>query len=227
MATVEDVVVAALARCGDLGIPTGGTRSVMYRRASIRQQQLFSEVAKRNPEYFGQVALGTLVNGAVNIDTMVLSNVTECEAVYRIEVGAQTTPTPPAVDLYATDQKVSLVSVNDPNAGLAPRVTIQNRVIRQVGTDLATVTKVRVYYSTRPAMMTAATSAVELPSPFEEVLVIDLAIWLIKQSAEVNDARKAVVLPALVGEQKEMETALLEHVLSFVSAFEGRFGSLR
>lgn len=221
MASLEEVAVAALARCGDLGIVGGGTRSVLYRRASIRQQQLFSEAAKVNPEYFGEVALGTLVNGAVDIDAMALSGVAECEAVYRIEIGDKGT------SAYAVGDLVSLVSVNDAaSAGVAPRATIQNHVIRQVGTDLALVAKVKAYYSRKPAALTLAASVVELPTPFEELLVLDLATWIIK-TAEASAERKDTLLAALQAEEKEMLSSFLSHLTSFTSAFEGRFGGTR
>lgn len=221
MATVEDVAVAALARCGDLGILGGGTRSVLYRRASVRQRQLFSEAARRNPEYFGAVALGTLVNGAADIDTMLLSGVAECEAVYRVEIGDKGTST------FTNGDRVSLVSVNDAaSTGLAPRVTIQGHVIRQVGTDLALVAKVKVYYATRPAALVLAADVVALPSPFDELLVLDLATWLIK-TAEASDERKAALLPLLQGEEKDLIASFLQHLASFTQAFEGRYGGLR
>lgn len=220
-ATVEEVAVAALARCGDMGILGGGTRSVLYRRASIRQQQLFSEAAKINPEYFGEVALGTLVNGAVDIDAMVPSGVADCEAVYRVEIGDKGTST------YANGDRVSLVSVNDAaSVGIAPRVTIQNRVIRQVGTDLALVAKVKVYYARRPAAPLLAASVIELPTPFEELLVLDLAVWLVK-TADTSNERKENLLLALQGEEKELAAGFAQHLTSFTQAFESRYGGLR
>ena len=69
--TVEDLVEQALSRCAEYGGNYPATRSLLYRRLGVRQQELFAAAARANPEYFGATAIGTLdANKAVSLATM-------------------------------------------------------------------------------------------------------------------------------------------------------------
>ncbi len=223
MSTVNDLVTAALSRASDFGAAYPGSRSVLYRRLSNRLHQLYAVAARWNPEYFGVSAVGTLdaVDG-VSFSTMGASGGTYApELVSRVEIADKGTSS------YTNGDEVNVVQLNDVDAAaLAPRVTIRNQAIQQVGTDLALVTSVRLYYSRRPFRLAATDgdTTVDFPEQLEELLVIDLTRWVTRKATNPPLEQRAAALKSLDDEEQEMLVNFEQEVASFTSAAEtGRF----
>lgn len=226
MVTVEDLRIAALARCAEYGGEYPNTNSLSYQRIGERQQQLFAAAALTNPEYFGATADGVLDGqGAVDMGTMgdpsVADPVPAVELISRLEVAAI------SAGPLSVGQEINVVPLTDVEAALAPRVTVRGNIIRQVGTDLAGVTEVRLFYSHRPFVLRPQDGAVviELPEPFHILLVLDLARFMMRKAASVEKEVRQVALAAFESEEKEAMDNFLAHVHEFTSAAErGRFG---
>jgi len=228
MATVEDLAIQALARCAEFGGNYPSTRSVMYRRLGVRQQQLFSAAARVNPEYFGLTADGTLdANKEISLantgDRTAQNPVPNMELISRIEVlandGSQGAP--------AVGTEINVVPITDTGAALPPRLTIRGGTFAPVGTDFAQITQIRVFYSYRPFRFDPqdGTVTVELPEPFQDLLVLDLARFMLRKATTMTKEVREVALAALEAEEKESILNFEEHVDSFTKAVErGRFG---
>lgn len=199
--TFEEAVQAALARTTDEG-NWGLAHSVLYDRLVARQTELFMRANRVDAEYFSTQAVGTLVNGAVSIDTLLdaVPPLPPCDVVLRVTIENKGT------SAYTNGDRVSVVQARDASAQLAPRVQYANRVLRGWGTDLALVTSLRLFYARLPTPLTAAesgTTDLELPEPFpSSLLVLDLARWIIQRSPVKNVEQRASLLVALDAEEK-------------------------
>jgi hypothetical protein len=228
MATVEELTVQALARCAEYSNSYPTTRSVLYRRLGVRQQQLFSAAARANPEYFGATADGTLDgNGEIALattgDPRATNPVPNMELISRVEVLASSGEDAPAVG-----SEINVVAVTDAEAAaLPPRLTIRGGTFAPVGNDLAQVTQIRVFYSRRPFRLDYEDEAteVELPEPFHDLLILDLARFTLRKMASLTQEVRQVALAALDAEEQEGMANFIATVQAFTSAVEtGRFG---
>lgn len=211
--TVEDVVVQALARASEVAEigPQPMARTVMYRRVGVAQQRLFLLAARANLEYFGVCATAVLdASGQADLAD-IATPVPTPELIQRIAIDD------PGTSAYAAGTQVHLVSVADPDVANAPRMTLRDHVLRAVGDDLAQVTSVVVYYSRLPAAFGAGDGpkVVEVPEPFDELLVLDLTRWLLARSPLTNPARDTA-LASVEAEAAQLLDDFLAHV--------GRFG---
>ncbi len=224
--TFDEIVDNAKARAVDFGATFPSTKRVLYRRIEIYQQELFSKAARVNPDYFGKSATGTLdVNGFVDIkDQQASANVDPAANVTRVEVeDPGTHPT-----LVAGDE-IHLVSINDVEAAFAPRMTLRNFVLRQVGTDLAGVVSVCAFYGYRPENKTQpldGSEIAELPAVYQELLVLDLIKWMLKQTISIDSGAKAAAIEVVELEQGAMDGTFLAEVADFAGAQVSRFGSV-
>lgn len=217
--TVEEIAIAALARALEFSNVIPSTRSVMYRRIGIRQQQLFARAAQINPEYFGICATGGLTDGAADLNDMT-PPVESPETITRIEVdNGGTSP-------YAPGQEIRIVSSADVMAELPPRVTVRNRIIRQVGTDLVGVLAIRILYAKLPLAIGPTDGAVviALPEPHAELLVVDLTKELVFKTLSMGAASRTAALEVLAAEETVLLDAFDRHVAQFVGALAARFG---
>lgn len=221
--TIAEIVEAALARASDFGANFPSTRSVLYRRIGQRLQQLYAVAARTNPEYFGVSAVGTLSSGAVSLSTTgdpdAGDPVFSPELITRVEIADKGT------SAYTNGDEVFVVQRNDPGVAVAPRVTIRNGVIQQIGTDLTNVTSLRMYYSRRPFRLDGGDGALALdfPEAFQELLVVDLAKWLARKLADKEN--RGLALEALTAEETELLANFVAEVESYTSGVEtGRFG---
>ena len=224
MSTVDQVVVAALSRAADFGAAYPGARSVLYRRLSHRTHQLYAAAARWNPEYFGVSAVGTLASGGVSFSTMGSRGATNPtfspELIISVEIADKGT------SAYTNGDEVNVIQHNDPDAAAAPRVTIRNQAIQQVDTDLTDVTSLRMSYSRRPFRLNADDQAetVDFPEPFEELLVIDLAKWIVRKILDPAVDQRTAAMESLNEEEAETLVNFQQDVESFTSAVEtGRF----
>lgn len=213
--SVEAVVLAGLARGQEYAANFPAVRSVLYRRVSIRQQELAAMAAKVNRDYFGVAADAVVTDGAADINDIV-TPVPTPEFIHLIEVAAVADEATTA----AVGDSVSIVRLDDVTAEEAPRVTIRSGIIRHVGADLAEVTSLKVYYSRIPDALLPTedgTTLVAIPSPYDELLVLDLAELIVDRTLRgtPDDKTKAVAMQALGGEVKEWEGKWLAHVAGY------------
>lgn len=226
MATVEELVIQALARAMEFGDNFPATRSLLYRRLGVRQQQLFAAAARVNPYYFGDIAIGTL-DAAGSIDINLSGDPEAADPVENMELISEVAIEDPGTSGFAAGDEVHVVPLHDPEVAFAPRVTIQGHVIRQVGTDLANVVSIRLYYSRRPFRIDPddAASPISLPETFSELLVVDVAKYLLRKAATIPQEVRQVALTALEAEEQEALGNFIEHVREFTAGAEkGRWG---
>lgn len=204
--TMEDIVVQGLSRVQEYARSYPAVRSVLYRRIGIRQHQLAAMAAKVNRDFYGVAANAVVTAGAADVNDIAFP-VPSPEMIQRIEVGAISGGVSPAVG-----DQVSIVRLGDETAEEAPRVTFRAGVLRQVGTDLATVTSLKVYYSKLPDMPgLAGTDVTAIPEPHTELLVIDIAKIVIER-ANLAEVGKLPVYQALLDEEKAGVADWLAHV---------------
>jgi hypothetical protein len=213
--TLEECVIAALSRAEEYGNEWPGTRSVFYRRVGVREQQLMVRAAEINQDFFGKSVSINLVAGVANLAT--LNPVAERVAGARIN-GVGTSA-------YATGTRVTIVPIDDPTySGLAPRATLRDYTLTQVGADLALVASVWIDYSKRPTVKALATDVPEIPLHFHELLVLDLVKWMVRKSSIVDTKQRLEIAARLSEEETELLADYDEHVERFQTAEESRFG---
>lgn len=211
--TVEEAVVQALARVSEFGDGVPATRSLCYHRIGVRQQQIFAAVAAIDPDYFGVCASAALTDGMANLEDMV-DSVPAADSITRIEIAD------PGTSSYAPGTRIRLVRLDEEHTAAPPRVRIRNHVIEQIGTDLAGVEKIMVYYPRRPQPIGPADGEkdLELPDPFQDLLVVDLAKYLIAKAVSMEAERRIEALRALSAEEEQLLAGLEAHVRGFQAA---------
>ncbi len=223
MRLYSDILDGALARALDWSTRQPTSKSVLWRRISIRQQELFALAGQVNPEYFHAKAVGTLDGTAIDLMLMEADGVKVPVLVTAalIETMAVVVPLP-----YAVGDKINIIAEqDDPDAYLAPRARIRGHVLEAVGEDLDDVTHIRLLYAYRSA--TAAvdedgTSTLELDAPFDELLVVDLARHLARLSLELEPDKKAAIIAAYGEEEKELLGQFADHLENFLSGMTSR-----
>lgn len=220
MRTTLAIIEAALSRGLDLNLQAPAARSLLYRRMSLRQRGIFARAAQINPEYYGAEAIGTLTAGAIDIDLMPTDGVLEAEAITKVLIEDKGTSG------YDNGDQVSVIPDSEKAAAYyAPRVTIKNRVIAQVATDLTLVTSIRVHYSYRPVALLDAedgTSTVSLEDPFDELLVLDIYRWLLKKTLGLDAAIKDAAIKVVGEEEAELLATFDDHIRNYVPGMIAR-----
>lgn len=221
MATLEQLVIAALARALDLDAEVPSTRQVLWRRLQLRQQQLFSIASRLNPDYYGVSASGVLdSNAALNLDDLATTAlVDQAVGIQRIEIDNAGTSG------LTTGDEVNIVSVDDTDAEVSPRVTLRDFIIRGVGSDLTNVTSLCVFYSRIPDLIQEAlgTETIQLPEPYQELLVVDLLRDMISKTISMEATTKTAVLELLTGEESGLMDPYLKEVATFQHGQRHRF----
>lgn len=221
--TFEEVVENALARTLEFDAVFPSTRLPMYRRIGVRQQQLFTLASKLNPDYYGSEAGGPL-DAYYQMDLKDLAGLVDLDqavGIQRVEIldhGTHAT--------YADGDEVNIVSIDDIDADLAPRVTIRDQVIKGVGTDLALVTSLCVKYprvADMPASSEDGTTDIELHEPHQELLVVDLTMYLVKKCLSLETGAKAAILENLKSEAGELGAGYLSDVKDYAIGARHRF----
>lgn len=222
--TLEELRLASLARAVDFGIKAPVGRSPAYRRVSIRQQQLFSRAAKINPDWAGVQASVPIVAWASSLAvdlTDLVDPAEPAELITRIEIADK------GGSAYANGQEVNIVKLADPNIADPPRVTLRNWIAQSVGNDLLNVTSLRVFYSRIPAVMDTPDCNPEIPSPHDELLVIDLTRWITKKTISLDAGTKTAIIATLDAEEKEAIENFDAFVARYSDATISRFGGSR
>jgi hypothetical protein len=212
MMTPEEIAVLAMARCSEITDSYPKARSVMYRRIGVRQQQLFTIAAGINPDYYGTDATTLLVGGAADLAD-IADPVPTPEQITRVEVNSVAGGSP-----FAVGREINVVPVADAlSAALPPRMTLRDGVLEGVAADLATVTGIRLYYSRQPKMIAPTDGAVptEIPSPHDELLVVDLAMTLLKAATKISAAERGAAITSLANEEAGLLVGWQDHVENY------------
>lgn len=221
--TYEEVVEAALARTLDWDGEFPSTRLPMYRRIGTRQQQLFSMASKVNPDYYGSEA-GAPLDAQYRLDLKDLAGLADLDqalGVQRIiilDAGASS---------YTAGDEVNIVSIDDIDADLPPRVTIRDQIIKGVGTDLVDVVSLCVKYprvSDMPENSEDGTTDIQLIEAYQELLVIDLTKDLVRKCMSMDPTVKAAVQQVLNEEEQELLAMYMADVRAFAIGQHQRFG---
>lgn len=226
--TFQEIVDNAKARAVDFGGTFPSTARVLFRRIEIRQQEVFSAASRVNPDYFGVSASGTIDATSLSADLKDMEsapNVDPAANVSRVEVlDPGTHPT-----LVAGDE-IKIVPLSDIDAAVAPRMTLRNFVLTSVGQEIAGVVTILVSYGYRPensATPLDGTEVAELPDVYQELLVIDLVKWMLKQTLELAPETKAAAIAVLSEEEDETMGAFMAEVADYAGAQLSRFGDVR
>lgn len=214
LVTLNDVVTIALARLQEYNLPAPPVRSLLYRRIGIRQQELAIVASRANRDYYGVAGLATVVAGAIDIND-IAPPVPWPEFIHKVQVGAIA-----GGATVAVGDEVSIVRLGDESAEEAPRVTMRSGVMRQVGTDLNGVTTLKVYYSKIPELYAVAedgSSQTVIPSPFDQLLVLDLVALMLKRAlrGDASDLQTTTALTALAEESSAWEAKWVAHVSAY------------
>lgn len=212
--TVQEIVDAALARGAEFQATFPNSFDVSRRRVQAHQQVLFSHAADVNRDYVGADAVLVLTTGAC--DTKLLTP--KPMRIVRVFIEDAGTSG------IATGRKVNIVPIDDLVSALAPRATLRDGIIAQVGTELAGVTSVRVWYSRQPAAIPLATNVPELPDQYHELLVIDLAMQMVRKTIGLSATSRDDILQVLQLEYQDMYGDFTEHLKNYNFAETARHG---
>ncbi len=210
MLTCEEIAVLAMARVSELTDDYAKSRALMYRRIGVRQQQLFLTATEANHDYFG-VAASATIDGNGRADLRDIADpVPSFEQIQKIEVYA----TDGNAAAPAIGTEISIVPLGDLNADDPPRATIRDMVLRQVGTDLAHVTEILVHYGRLPDNLTEddADTETEIPTPHDELLVVDLAQWLLNGARGLDEDDRQKAIAQLASEESGLLTGWATHI---------------
>lgn len=215
--TYDELVNLALARVRDAGrnIP----RQLLLRRMGLTQASLFARAATWNPEYYGICVTAGLASGAVDLNNLT-PPLNQAAGIQRIEVAAVTVGA-----TLAVGTRVSIVPLAAPESGLAPRATLRDNVLRQVGTELAGVDAVRVYYARLSNPVTPGDGAVEadLREPWQELLSLDATLYVLDLLAAEGRPQPEGLGKMVAGEMAGLLAAYEAHVRGYVQDVEDRF----
>lgn len=213
--TVETMVRQALIRVDDVTDTYPSTRGPMYRRIGIRQRQLFVRAAQINPDYYGADITAVVSGGSIDLST--LGDVPEL--LQRVEISD------PGTSGYAAGREVSIVSLTDPEGELAPRVMLRQLILAQVGADLANVGSLRLWYAHIPAAIAASndgTAPLSLDQPWDALLEVDLAKWIVGKATALAVDVRAAAIGAFAAEETQLMGDFEAH-LRTVAPTTGRF----
>jgi hypothetical protein len=218
--TPQDIVVAAQGIAADFTDEYPTAKSVMYRRISARQRELFVHIGTLDTEVYGEDVVAEVLNGAVDLGALEQS-----EDVFPVETLQMVRIHDPGTNgQLKAKQRVSVVPADDVEAFLPPRCTYRSGVLRQVGSDLAGVAQLLVSYSRRPRTIGVDGSGqIELLEPFQDLLVFDLARDLIRRTVALEGERKAAVLAMLEPQETQLLASLEEHIRHSASLRDRRF----
>lgn len=217
--TCEEATRFALARAYEVTSEVPATRSLCYRQLGLRQQQLLSAAGRANPEFYGASASADLDAGVADFADIDPANVPQPAFIQLVTISN------PGTSLWRAGTIVSIVPIVDWTAGIAPRATLRDLVLRQVAADLDGVQTITMYYTRlAPAYdHDDADTPLELESPWDDVLVIDLAKALLTKSPAATSAAVVSLLQAMAAEETSKVEAFLNYVRDF-TPIEARFG---
>ena len=217
--TIEEIAQIALSRATQYTDEVSESRALLYARIGQRQQELFAMAGRISPDYFGVCATGALVGGALDLAD-IADPVPTPELIQRIEIEDRGT------SAYASGAEVAPVALADASAAFPPRVTLRNRVLRQVGTDLAGVVSLCVHYSRIPAAIppTGGSTAAELPAQYQMLLAIDAERDLYRRGVQ-NPVERQTLMARATTDEEPLLQEFVAHVAGYAGSIQTRFGT--
>lgn len=214
--TYDEIVDEALARVRDAGrsLP----RRTLLRHVGQFQASLFQRAASWNPEYYGICVIADIAGGALDLNALT-PPLNQAAGIQLIEVLASSAPGP------AVGTRVSIVPLEDVGSGLAPRATLRDNVLRQVGAELADVSQIEIHYArlSNPVPPTGGAVEAELREPYQELLVLDCAVFIANQLAAEGRAVPEALVAQLNGEMAVLMVSYESQVRMYVTDVEDRF----
>ncbi len=216
--TYDEIVAEARARIRDAGrnVPD----RLLLRHIGLHQAALFMLCATWNPEYYG-ICVTAPLSDDKGLDLNGLTPpLNQAAGIQRIEVHVSSGVGAPAVGT-----RISIVPLEDTGAGIAPRMTLRDNALRQVGTDCALITEVEIFYArlSNPVTPTSGASEAEIREPFVQLLVLDCAKYLGELlAAEGREVSKGI-LEMIAGEYKDVLGTYEAQVRGYVTDVEDRF----
>lgn len=202
---VKEVVEAALELAQTFSeAVTLGTWGSAYRRAGARQHELFTIAAGLNPARFGSVEAVTVTDGVGELPE-------DVEKIEQVEI------LDPGESDYEIGAVVEVVQLLDQASVDPPRVTIRGGVVAQVADDLDGVDSLNVFYARQSAPIGAADldAEIELPAGHQELLVYDLAKWLLRRDDTLTTERKSAAVGFMEAREQEAMALFTAHVVGY------------
>lgn len=209
--TVEEMAKLAMARTSEITSHYPSTRALIYRRLGLRQREIMAMGAKLNPDYYGTCAESALdAKAATDLNDII-------EPVPTPELVEMVTIEDAGTSQWDSGREVNIVTRHDIDAELPPRMTLRDLVLQGVGTDLDGVVSVMIFYSRLPALIgpSDADSAIELQSPWDELLAIDGAILLLQKATRLDGALRSAAISDLRAEEAPLLKGYLDHVQAY------------
>jgi hypothetical protein len=222
--TAEQIVENAIAEVRSLGVLYhAGSRIPMYRRITVRQQELFSLAGSWNEDYVGWSATGQMSGGVTDLRDLRRDDhptVPGIERITRIEISD------PGTSSWAIGTEVNVVPRRDAiDSAEPPRATLRSAILEGVGTDLNGVLEVECFYVRIPRPLEDANDEPEIVGGHADLLVVDLARWMILSSGDEDLAKIAApAVEQLNTHEQELISAFESHVKGFAPT-QSRFGS--
>lgn len=218
--TIQEIASAALARVAEYGANYPGSTASLVRRMSVRQAELFSLANRINPDYFGVCATAPVPHGGADLK-LLIPPAFPADLISRIEIHD------PGTSTYEVGEEVQVVSFSEKDGAFPPRVTLRDMTIRQVGTDLAGVAEIEVFYSRLPLPLPFDNPDYELEvtTHFQELLVLDLAKYVLRRASNLEGENRTAAIAEVVAEEEPLLGSFGEHVQSFSGAQIQRFAT--
>jgi|TARA_A100001037_G_scaffold112185_1_gene102289 hypothetical protein len=211
MATVQNIIDRAAQRSNlnDASL-ISSTEAIAY--VSSFEQQIYLEAARENPDYFGREGVSA-TRGSATATWDISTTPGNIAAVSRVEIsGVNGAPTSVSVG-----DEVTIISIRNPQHGIAPRAYIRNRTIHEYNTELqdsasAYANQLKIFYSWLPTTRTATTDNLDLPD--EHLALVELKLAML---FAVRDQRPDEI-PALQSEFEMHYATFLQAVSAFDEA---------
>ena len=209
--TAEEAAVLAMARTSEITDQYPSTRSLMYRRLGLRQRELMAMAARANPEYYGVCAISALdADAATDLNDIIEPVPTpEFITLFKVEDAGSSQ--------WVSGQEINIVPSNDRTVELPPRATLRDLVFQGVDDDLDGVISIEIYYSRISAAFSAldGASVLELQSPYDEMLIIDLTKHLLRKATRLPIDIRTSAIEMLTQEETGRIDEYLNHVRTY------------
>lgn len=220
--TIEEITLLAMERAAEVTAHYPMGRMSAYRRIGIRERQLVQRASAVNPELYGTSATADLdVDKAA--DFMDIADpVPTPDVIQRITI--ETLVALPSENPPAVGDEINLVSITDPDAGLPPRATLRDLILRPVGTELADVASIRVWYPklTPDYGPTDGDTEAYIAAPHDELLVVDLAKVLLARATKLDAGTRTATLAQLDAEEAGL-LAMFDRYVAEYGPWQRRF----
>lgn len=186
--TVQNIIDRAALR-SNLNDATLVSSSGLITHIDLFQKRIFLTAARVNPDYFGvEGSTSVRASGA----TWSLAASPSASGIAAVSLATVITVVG-AVPLAPVGTTVNIVSLRNPNAGIAPRVYLRNKTISEYGGELSVdgsnyVSALKLWYSPLPTQLTAVSDSVSVPDEFNDLLILPVARLLAIRDQRPDEA---------------------------------------